>query len=72
MHEHHELRHLTPADFAVLGLESVAYIRRVTLDDGEAGYSICAADGREMAVVDDRDVAFATVLQHDMEAVSVH
>ena len=72
MHEQHALRHLTTADFAALGLESVAYVKSVTLDDGTGGFSIHAADGQEIAVMTDRDTAFAAVLQNDMEAVSVH
>ena len=72
MHEHHGLRHITPDALAHLGLEQMAYIKRVTLEDGQIGFAIHAADGQEMAVMSDRDVAFATVRQNDLEPVSVH
>jgi hypothetical protein len=52
-------------------MQDVAYIRRVTVND-EAGYAIHAADGTEVAVLPSRDLAFATVRQHDLEPVSVH
>ena len=58
-------------DLATLGLEHVAYIRPVELD-GEAAYSVHAADGTEIAVLSDRNVAFATIRQHDMYPVCVH
>lgn len=62
---------LSARDFAMLGLADVAYIKTVTVEGGIA-YAVHAADGTGMAVIDDRDVAFATVRQHDLEPVSVH
>jgi hypothetical protein len=58
-------------DFAMLGMEDVAYVRRVEQDDGP-GYMIHAADGTLLAVMADRDVAFAAVRQNGLEPVSVH
>lgn len=58
-------------DLAILGLQHVAYVKPVQVD-GAAAYSIHAADGTEIAVLDDRDVAFATIRQHDLQAVCVH
>jgi hypothetical protein len=66
-----KLRQISPQEFALLGMQDVAYIRRVTVND-EAGYAIHAADGTEVAVLPSRDLAFATVRQHDLEPVSVH
>ncbi|MEE9139539.1 MAG: DUF1150 family protein [Alphaproteobacteria bacterium] len=62
---------LTVRDLAILGMQDVAYIRRVEQTDGP-GYMIHAADGTPMAVVEDRDLAFAAVRQHGLEPVSVH
>ena len=36
------------------------------------GYAVHAADGTQIAVLPDRNVAFATVRQHDLEPLSVH
>jgi len=64
-------RHMTITDFAAYGADSIAYIKPVNVD-GKAGYSIHAADGHELAIIDDRSVAEITVRQNDMEPFSVH
>ena len=71
MHSIEQMRHISPHELAALGMQDVAYIKRVAVDE-VAGYAVCAADGTQMAVLPDRDLAFATVRQHDMEPVSVH
>jgi hypothetical protein len=71
MNETEKLRSISPRDFAQLGMQDVAYVKRVTVNDG-VGYAIHAADGSAVAVLEDREVAFATVRQHDLEPVSVH
>ena len=53
------------------GVEDVAYVRP-TEADGKAAFAICTADGSEIAVFDDRDVAFAACRQHELEPLSVH
>jgi len=66
-----KLKTITPADLAALGLHHVVYIRKQVQDD-QPIWSVYAADGTEMARVNDRDVAFAACLQHELEPVSVH
>lgn len=66
-----QTRIMSDRDLAALGLQSVAYVKRVVVGEAPA-YSIHAADGTEIAVLGDRDVAFATIREHDMEAVSAH
>lgn len=66
-----KLRHITLKEFAVLGMQDVAYIKRVAVDDGD-GFAIYAADGTQVALLPGRDVAYATVRQHDLEPLSVH
>jgi hypothetical protein len=66
-----KLRQISPQEFALLGMQDVAYIRRVVVNDA-AGFAIHAADGTEVAVLPSRDLAFATVRQHDLEPMSVH
>ena len=65
------LGELSRQDFAVLGIEYVAFVKPVDAD-GESAYAIHAADGTEMGIVGDRDVAFAAVRQHDLEPLSLH
>jgi hypothetical protein len=71
MNEIEKLRLISSKEFALLGVEDVAYVKRVT-HNGAAAYAIHAADGTEMAILADRDLAFATLRQHDLEPLSVH
>jgi hypothetical protein len=57
--------------FLALGSMNVAYVKTVTVDGGIA-YAIHAADGAELAVFDNRDLAMVAARQHDLEPVSVH
>lgn len=62
-----------PAEkFAALGLQEVAYVKRKMQGNGRVRFAIHSADGTEVAVVAGRDVAWATVRQHDLEPLSVH
>lgn len=65
------IKYMSASDLALLGVQDLAYIKRVVVD-GATGYAVHAADGTEIAVLPDRDVAFATVRQHDLEPLSVH
>jgi len=62
---------LSPDQFAALGVDRVAYVRPAVID-GRTVYTIHNADGNEMGMMAERDIAFAAVKQHDMEPVSVH
>jgi hypothetical protein len=66
-----KLRTMSPSDFAGLGLEDVAFVRPVVAE-GQPAYAIHAADGRSMAVVTSREIAFAAIRQHDLEPLDVH
>jgi hypothetical protein len=71
MKEIERLRHLTARDFALLGVQDLAYVKQVSVNDVTA-YALHAADGTQIAVLPDREIAFATLRQHDLEPVSVH
>lgn len=58
-------------DFLALGMNHLAYIKSVELE-GKPAYAVFAADGSQLAVMPNRDVAAAAVRQHDMEPVSIH
>jgi hypothetical protein len=66
-----QMRQMTANDLAMLGMQDIAYVRQVVVD-GNAGYAIHAADGTQMALIADRDIAFAVVRQNELEPVSVH
>lgn len=68
----HEQRHeMSRQDLASWGVNDVAYVKTIDYE-GKTAYAIHAADGTQMAVVGDRQVAQAAVRQHDLEPVSVH
>lgn len=62
---------MTPSAFLALGAPNLAYVRPGVFD-GEPGFGIHSADGEVLAVVGDRDTAFAAARQHDLDPVSVH
>jgi hypothetical protein len=65
------LRQISPKEFALLGLNDVAYVKRLVAND-EVSYAIHTADGTQIAVLADRDVAIATIRQNDLEPLSLH
>jgi hypothetical protein len=80
-----DFRKLTPEMFAQAGMPNIVYVREISAGElaGELGseldvpadtrlYSVHAANGQRMAVLDDRDAAFAGARQYDLEPQSVH
>lgn len=35
-------------------------------------FTLCASDGRQLAIMDNRDLAFAAAREHELNPVSVH
>ena len=64
-------RGMSAHDFALWGMQDVAYIKRVVVND-EVGWAIFGADGRSLGLAPERALAFAAVRQHELEPVSVH
>jgi len=62
---------LAQFDLANWGIENVAYVKPMIGTEGNA-YGIFAADGTELAQMDNRDEAIITIRQNDLEALSVH
>ena len=65
------LRQISPADFASIGVNEIAYVRKVEGDQGSL-YGIFAADGTQLAMAATHDLAFAAIRQNDMEPMSLH
>ena len=65
------LKTISPREFALMGVHDIAYVKSIEVE-GAPAYAVHSADGTQVAVFKDRDVAFATVLQNDLEPVSVH
>ncbi len=66
-----DIRHLTVEQLAGLGVSQIAYVKPVMMN-GAVAFAIHAADGTPMAVAGDRDIAVATIRQHEMLATLVH
>ncbi len=67
-----DIHHLTEQQLAMLGVSQIAYVKPVMLNGTTPGFAIHAADGTPMAVAENRDVAMAAIVQHEMHALSVH
>jgi hypothetical protein len=65
------IRILSTRDFAHLGVDEVAYVKRV-VENGVVRYAIHAADGTQMGTMIDFATAKAALRQNDIEPVSVH
>ncbi len=68
---HIDARHITAAELQQLGMTQIAYVKPVTLN-GAAMFAIHGADGSPMAVTEDRDLALAAIVQHEMIPTLVH
>ena len=66
-----KLHAISPQDLFSLGVQGVVYIRSVTSEEGPL-YSVHSADGRQLGVFDDLELAFVAVNQNGKELVSVH
>ena len=78
---------MTKEDFKGLGAPDLVYVRQVKASDlmADAGemqdleidpdqslYAVHSADGERLAVMVDRDTAFAAAVAHELAPVSVH
>ncbi|HRK97583.1 MAG: DUF1150 family protein [Alphaproteobacteria bacterium] len=71
-HEHQIelLKHLSPQAFLAFGMGQVAYIRPVTIENRKA-YSLHAADGTALTLVDSLAGACVLARQNDLDPVVV-
>jgi hypothetical protein len=65
------LKNISAKEFALWGIQDIAYIRPVTIE-GQKAYAVHAADGTQVAVMNTLEVAAAAVCQNDLEPLSVH
>lgn len=62
---------LSAQDFRNFGVQQIAYIRPVLVQDKTA-YAIHAADGTPLSVMDTHDTAVIAVRHNDLEPFTVH
>jgi len=66
-----DIRNLTQAQLAQLGMADLAYVKPVWMN-GTTAFAIYAADGSPMAMAADCDLAIAAIVQHEMCPALVH
>ncbi len=66
-----DVRRITPDQLQQLGMSQLAYVKPVMMN-GTAMFAIHAADGAPMAVAEDRNLALAAIVEHEMIATLVH
>ena len=71
MNLNERLRHISLADLAALGLQGVAYMKPVVIDEN-AAYAVFAADGTQIGALPTRETALAAMRENGLEPVSVH
>ena len=71
MKEFERIRHMLSRELALFGMQDLAYVKPVFVN-GVTAFAVHAADGTQVTVLPDREIALATVRQHDLEPLSVH
>ena len=71
MKEFESIRHMSSRELALFGMQDLAYVKPVVVN-GVTAFAVHAADGTQVTVLPDREIALATVRQHDLEPLSVH
>ena len=64
------LRNLSNQDFLTFGVNQIAYIKPVNVMGREA-YTLYAADGAPLAVIDNIESAIMAARQNDMEPITL-
>jgi hypothetical protein len=71
MKEIERIRQMSSRELALFGMQDLAYVKPVVVD-GASAFAVHAADGTQVTVLSNREVALATIRQHDLEPLSVH
>ena len=71
MKEFERIRQMSARELALFGMQDLAYVKPV-LVNGVTAFAVHAADGTQVTVLPDREIALATVRQNDLEPLSVH
>jgi len=65
------IRGLSPQDLLMLGIKEMAYVKDIEVD-GETQVALFAANGQQIAVMEDRQAAVATAWQNGLSPMTVH
>jgi hypothetical protein len=65
------IRHISSAQLESFGIDEIAFVKPVMTENGQA-FAIHAADGTQLAVASNADVAAAAIIQNEMLPRLVH
>lgn len=68
---HKDLKNLTPRDLLNFGLQDVAYVRPIIVENRPA-FAIHAADGTPLSVMESMDSAMAVIRHNDLEPATIN
>jgi hypothetical protein len=71
MTESERIRGLKPQDMLMLGIKDMAYLKEIEVD-GETAVALFAANGQQIAVMEDLQTAVATAWQNGLAPMTVH
>ncbi len=71
MTEVERIRALTAQDLLMLGIKNIAYMKDIEVD-GETAVALFAANGQQIAVMEDRQTAVAAAWQNGLAPQTVH
>ena len=71
MTEVERIRALTPKDLLMLGIKDMAYVKNIEVDD-ETAVALFAANGLQIAVMEDRETAVAAAWQNGLAPMTLH
>jgi hypothetical protein len=71
MNLNEQLRRISLAELAALGLQGVAYMKPVVIDETPA-FAVFAADGTQIGALPTREAALAAMRENGLEPVSLH
>lgn len=67
------LKSLSARDFLKIGMDEIAYVRTLNLSGHvKQVYGVYAADGTQLSILDNMDMAMATLRHNDLLAVTLH
>lgn len=68
---HNVIRNLSDTDFLEFGIQQVAYIRPVRINS-DILYSIHAANGTPLSVMESHDSAIGAIRSNELEPITLH
>jgi hypothetical protein len=68
---HQSLKNISLRDFLNFGVQQIAYIRPVRVEN-KVAYAIHAADGTPLSVMESMDTAIIVVRHNELEPATVH